>query len=429
MTLPTWVPGSLLAFVFWLGESGTVEAAGGVAVRVEKRADGTFGLIRGGSPYFIKGGGGAQHLDTLRRAGGNSFRTWGADNLATLLDQAQAAGLTVAVGLWLGHPRHGFRYDDEAAVRRQFEATRAVIHQFKDHPAVLVWGLGNEMEGDGKDVKIWRAINDLARMAHGEDPHHPTMTVVAELGQDSIKPKMVREHCPEIDILGVNAYGGAGSVGERLAKAQFNRPFILTEFGPNGFWEGRTTRWKAAIEPISTAKAETYRASYAQGVAANPGRCLGSYAFLWGNKQEVTSTWFSLFLPSGEKTEAVDVLTSAWTGKPPTNRCPRITSARFAAAGETIRPGEAKPASIAVTDPEGQPVMVRWEVRAESGAHHEGGDRESEPPAVADAITSTQPDSVVVRAPDVPGAYRLYVYAYDGNGGAATANFPFQVGP
>ena len=429
MPLSTCFRRSIVALLLLVGWSARTQAEGVVAVKVDKHADGTFDLLRNGSPYLIKGAGGSQHLDALKRAGGNSFRTWGTDNLGSLLDRAQTLGLTVAAGIWLGQPRHGFKYDNEGAVRRQFDSTRASIRQFKNHPALLVWGLGNEMEGDGNDPRVWRAINDLAKMAHAEDPNHPTMTVIAELGADNIKLKMFRQHCPDVDILGVNSYGSAGSVGERLAKAKFDRPFLMTEFGPRGFWEGRQTAWKAAFEPNTSAKAETYRATYAQGVTGNLGRCLGSYAFLWGNKQEVTSTWFSLFLPSGEKTEGVDVLTEAWTGKAAANRCPRITLAKFDAEGQSIQPGALKQATFSAMDPDGHPIAIRWEVRSESGAHHEGGDRESEPPAVADAIQSAQGNSVMLRAPDVPGPYRLYVYAYDGAGGAATANFPFLVAP
>ena len=398
-----------------------------IPVQVQKQAGGKFELLRDGSPFFIKGGGGSQHLGALKRAGGNSFRTWGVDNLDALLEEAQGLGLTTTVGIWLGHPRHGFRYDNEGSVRNQFDSTRATIRMFKDQPAVLIWGLGNEMEGDGNDPKVWRAINDLAKMAHAEDPNHPTMTVIAELGKDNIKLEMFRKHCPDIDILGVNSYGGAGSVGDRLAKAKFDRPFVLTEFGPRGFWEGPQTAWKAAIEPVSSAKAETYRAAYAQGVAGHPGRCLGSYAFLWGNKQEVTSTWFSLFLPSGEKTEAVDVLTEAWTGKPPANRSPRLTSLQFEDQAAKFAPGSEHKAMVNLTDPEGNPLAIHWEVRPESSSRHEGGDREAVPAAVADVVKLAEGNSLLMRAPDAPGPYRLFIYAFDGRGGAATANLPFQV--
>ena len=41
----------------------------------------------------------------------------------------------------------------------------------------------------------------------------------------------------------------------------------------------------------STEKASSYRRAWEQGVAGQPA-CLGGYAFLWGNKQEATATWF-----------------------------------------------------------------------------------------------------------------------------------------
>ena len=36
--------------------------------------------------------------------------------------------------------------------------------------------------------------------------------------------------------------------------------------------------------------------------------CLGSYCFLWGQKQESTSTWHGMYLSNGHPTEAVDVM-------------------------------------------------------------------------------------------------------------------------
>ncbi len=165
-----------------------VPAAGPIEVKLV-RDDQGYRLLRGGKPYFIQGAGGDGPLDLLARSGANSIRTWGAEHLDRTLDEAHKHGLSVAVGIWLGHERHGFNYNDADQVAAQAEMVRGVIERYKSHPAVLLWGLGNEMEGyaAGDNAAIWSAINNLAVMAKKLDPKHPTMTVVAEIGGDRVK--------------------------------------------------------------------------------------------------------------------------------------------------------------------------------------------------------------------------------------------------
>ena len=138
-------------------------------------------LLRGGEPYFIRGAGGSASLEQLAAAGGNSVRTWSTDGVGDILDEAHALGLTVTVGIWLGHERHGFDYDDESQVAEQLERARAAVLRYKDHPALLLWGIGNEMEGfdEGDNPSIWRAVNDVAAMVKELDPHHPTIAITA----------------------------------------------------------------------------------------------------------------------------------------------------------------------------------------------------------------------------------------------------------
>ena len=61
---------------------------------------------------------------------------------------------------------------------------KSVILKYKDNPTVLMWGIGNEMEGykDGDDPLMWNNVQDIAKFAHENDPNHPTMTVIAEIG-------------------------------------------------------------------------------------------------------------------------------------------------------------------------------------------------------------------------------------------------------
>ena len=397
-----------------------------MVVKIQRDETG-YHLLRDGRPYTIKGGGGRVYLEALKEAGGNSLRTWGEDDLEPLLDRAQELGLTVTVGIWLGQERQGFNYADAHSVRGEVEKARAFFRRYRRHPALLMWGLGNEMEGSGDNPVIWRTVNEIARVAKSEDPDHPTMTVIAEIGGRKISQFM--SLCPDVDVLGINSYGGLATLPKRLADAGLSRPYVITEFGPSGPWEVRKTPWGAPVEPTSTEKARSYLGHYAGSIAAQRAQCLGSYAFLWGQKQEATATWFGMFLPSGERLGAVDAMTFAWTDRWPANRAPEITGFATEAREVELAPGTKFTARLEATDPEGDPLVVRWEVRSESADRRQGGDRETEPMAHPECFVAATGLDATLRAPSRAGAYRIFAYVYDGKGGAACANVPFAVRP
>ncbi|HND52594.1 MAG TPA: glycoside hydrolase family 2 TIM barrel-domain containing protein [Pirellulaceae bacterium] len=396
-----------------------------------------------GQPFVVRGVGGNGSRELLTKIGGNTVRTWAADNLQPLLDDCHRLGLKVAVGLWLGHERHGFNYNDADQVARQADQVRATVEKFKDHPAVLLWGLGNEMEGTGAgdNAAIWLAINQLATQVKRIDPNHPTMTVIAEIGGGRVSS--VERLCPDVDILGVNSYGGVASLAKRYEAAGGRKPLLITEFGPPGMWETKKNAWNVCVEPTSTAKAEFYRTAWQQGIEGSQGRCLGGFAFLWGHKQEATATWFGMLLPDGGRLAPADALQELWTKKPPTNRCPTIqslvlktsssnaaTDARDASSQSSLdklKPGARLRATLAASDPEGDALKVTWVLQAEPAAYGVGGDAEAAPPTYPEAITSATQDGCDVRLPESGGGYRLFAYVRDGQGGAAVANVPLFV--
>ena len=49
------------------------------------------------------------------------------------------------------------------------------------------------------------------------------------------------------------------------------------------------------------------------------------------------------------------------------------------------------------------------------------------PPFIQQLIANPMEHAVSVTAPEKSGVYRLYVWAKDGKGHAATANYPFEV--
>jgi hypothetical protein len=88
-------------------------------------------------------------------------------------------------------------------------------------------------------------------MVKGIDPAHPTFTAVA--GMTEQKAKGLNEHAPHLDYVGVNTYGGLFSLRGQLAKIGWTRPWLVTEWGPQGFWERPKSKSGAPLEQTSTA--------------------------------------------------------------------------------------------------------------------------------------------------------------------------------
>jgi len=394
-----------------------------VPVTVEQ-AEGGAQLYRGGVPLSLRGVGGEQDLALLAKIGGTAIRTWGTDgSTAALLDEAHQHGLTVSVGIWLGHTRHGFDYTDPEQVAAQKEQARQAVLAHRDHPAVLMWGVGNEMEGfeQGDDPAIWAAVCDIAEMIQALDPHHPVMTTTADIGGGRVASV---SGCDAIDIHGVNSYGGGPSLPERYAAAGGQKPIVLTEYGHAGTWEVPYTDFGAPPELTSTDKAAAYT-HIATEVVSQPG-VLGAFAFLWGWKTEATATWFGMLLPDGTRLAPVDALADAW-GQPVANRVP-VASALRVSPGDQLALGGELSVGWDISDPEGDPLAVSWSVRPEVATYLSGGDPMALPPALPGAVLHETTGEARIRMPSVPGVYRIYAVARDGHGGGATANIPVRVG-
>jgi hypothetical protein len=409
------------------------EPTGPALVRIVQ-TNGGYQLLVDHKPFYVKGAGlefGSQ--EELAAHGGNSFRTWRTDNGSTtgqeVLDRAQRNGLRVMMGLEVGGERHGFDYNDETAVARQLERVKAEVLKYKDHPALIVWAIGNELNLDASNPKVWNAVNDISKMIHAVDPNHLTTTPIA-----GFKPELIRQvktRAPDLDFLSFQMYADIVNLPRYLRAAGWTGPYMITEWGATGHWEVRKTDWGAPIENDSSTKADFYRRSFETAIQADPARCLGSYVFLWGQKQERTPTWYGMFLESGETTESVDVMQYLWTGAWPSVRCPRIRAAflngRTALQNISLAPNQSCRARVDAIDPNHLPLKYDWEVMAESTDLKRGGDFESKPKLLPGVVQTLQNGEVVLKAPPAPGAYRLFTYVFDGEGHAAHVNIPFYV--
>ena len=406
--------------------------SGDARVFLRQDAKGAWELVRNGETMRVLGVGGTKFLPLAKEMGANSVRVWDTAQLRdknpggkTVLEEIEELGLTFCAGIWVEHERHGFSYLNPKQIKKQREKVRAAVRQYRDHPQLLVWGLGNEMEifpGQPEAVRVWREMEELAKIVKEEDPHHPVMTVIA--GADGRKIREVMDHYPSVDILGINAYSGAGGAGRTLQSLGWKKPFLLTEYGTAGHWEVPKTAWGAPLEPTANEKAVQYFATLQSVMENAEGLCLGSYAFLWGNKQETTSTWYGMLLPNGEKLPSVDAVVRGWTGKWPNNHSPKIEKLQFENSIPRAKAGTPVKASAVISDRNGDALTCEWTVLAESKDIQHGGDAESVPPSFPRAVQTDAGPECRVTFPD-KGAYRLFLVVRDGKGGASTANLPF----
>ena len=395
--------------------------------------NGKYQLWVNKEPFYIKGAGlEFGEITSLAKHKANSFRTWRTENGKQsgkeVLDAAEKNGLMVTMGIEVARERHGFDYDDEAAVKEQKERIRQEVLGLKDHPALLIWAIGNELNLRATNPKVWDAVNDISKMIHEIDPNHLTTTTLAGISQKEIN--LIKERCPDVDILSIQLYGAIVNLPKYLKDCDWTGPYIVSEWGATGHWEVPKTSWGVPIEENSTIKAANYLKRYQTAIEPDTTQCLGSYVFLWGQKQERTPTWYGVFLENGNETESVEVMHYIWSNSWPQNKTPQILSFtlndKTAYDSVTTHPGNQLHAVLKMDDIDNDPINYTWEVLPESTDLKDGGDKEERPENIDIIETSNQNGVLKFKAP-VPGQYRLFVYADDGFGHSATANIPFMV--
>ena len=405
------------------------------AIKVEiVGSNGKYQLLRGGKPYTVKGAGiEFGELEAFAANGGNSFRTWNTDTEEIsgreLLDKAHKLGLTVSLNLFVMAERWGFDYNDEAKVATQFERVKQEVLKYKNHPALLTWIIGNELNYNYKNPKVYDAVNQIAKMIKQVDPNHPTTTTLAGYSPEIIE--LLQTRAPSLDFVSIQLYGDLINLPRYIRRDNFTMPYFITEWGAIGHWEVGKTSWGAPIEQNSSQKAANYLKSYRQVIKPFPQQALGSYVFLWGQKQERTPTWYGMFTDTGEATETIDVMHYIWNNQWPNNRTPKLLKMELAGKNAygniKLKANKNYPAKVVVKDPDGDNIRYLWQIRPESQSQQEGGDQEEIPPLLTGLINKGQQAQITLKAPQKSGAYRLFVYAYDGQGHAAHANIPFYV--
>jgi len=111
-----------------------------------------------------------------------------------------------------------------------------VVNAVKDHPAILMWAVGNEWNYNGLyyglSFEAARArVAEVVDLIKRNDPAHPVSTIYGELPDDNTL-NILRE----VDVWGLNAYRGSGWGGIfDQWRSRSSKPMYLGEYGADAY--------------------------------------------------------------------------------------------------------------------------------------------------------------------------------------------------
>ena len=179
-------------------------------------------------------------IPLMQAIGVNVVRTYEPITERSVLDQLQGAGIFLLNTV--------YPYGGAAA-----EAAVPLVEAVKDHPAILMWVIGNEWNYNGlyADLPLNDSIariGEVARLIRASDGTRPIASVYGELPS-----RETVESLPEVDVWGINAYRDI-SFGNLFSDwaALSDKPLFLAEYGADA-WNADTSSY----DPESQAHATT----------------------------------------------------------------------------------------------------------------------------------------------------------------------------
>jgi hypothetical protein len=67
-----------------------------------------------------------------------------------------------------------------------------------------MWDIGNELNLESHNPRVWDAVNEISKMIHQIDPNHPTTTSLAGVTREVLD--QVKRRAPDLDLLCFQSY-------------------------------------------------------------------------------------------------------------------------------------------------------------------------------------------------------------------------------
>lgn len=368
-------------------------------------------------------------ISGMKSMGANTIRRYGVSGYdENLLNTASREGMKVMYGFWF-EPDVDYLMDS-VQVRKYIREVEEQVTRYKNHPAILTWGLGNETWGLMKHhftqpyltrvrLEYVRMLEYLARRIHEIDPVHPVMSASEHSNELTCELIELRNYAPSLDIIGVNSYylQQVSRLQKICRRADTTRPYLFSEFGPLGYWDNDFNRYNERNELVEDSdyeKAFLYGYEWRNHVLANRGYNVGGVAFCWSDRLEGTATWFGLTDQKGRKKPAYFTLESLWKNTGP--RMDSIPAFYIEGPGVKIEPGRYY--TFRVWTPGRVPggVHFDWQFRREEYL--------DELPGLVRRFDSGR--RILLKVPMAPSRYRLYLTVSRGDK-ILTHSYPIHI--
>jgi hypothetical protein len=353
-----------------------------------------------------------QYFKELQFLGVNTIRTWGTSkNTLKLLDAAQANGIKVMLGIWMRHGRPGSEADDSFDYLKDstgkevmYQSALETVKAYKDHPALLTWGVGNEvylnMATDEEKTAYSKLLERICFQIKQLDANHPITSVEAwTFGVD-----WWMNYVPSIDIYGINTYGqGADVLPQELAKKGVKKPYVITEFGVRGEWEMKEDKNGVKAEPNDEEKYQAIVKGYNEWIKPKP-NCLGVYVFHYSNGNEHLASWFTTHF-DGKTRPQYWAIREAYTGQKPINNVPAINT--FQLPKTPAKSGTWISVKLEASDIENEKLTVRFYYNQRTGS------RKRRDQLVALEYKGSLTDGFEIKLPEENGGIKVYAMVSD----------------
>lgn len=356
--------------------------------------------------------------NTIRRYSSNIYDK-------NVLNITQEFGLKVVFGFWFDPQVDYLR--DSAKVNEYLEKMEETVVQYKDQPSILAWSLGNETWGLLKHrfakpyltkvrQQYMRLIELMAERIHTLDPSRPVFSCV-EHETDQLPGELAALHdgVPSVDVVGINSYyeEQISQLHELTYRFDPQRPYLVSEFGPKGYWDPRYNKIEAGAlaEDNENQKSEWYSYQWKNYVQKYKGNNIGGFAYCWHDRMEGSFTWFGLTDYKGRLKPEYYSLRELWTGRSPVHL--PCFSIQMNGSCET---GKNCTFNAVMEHTTKQHLTYEWQLLREKD-YYESGTVEY----------FDDGSSAHVRLPEIAGNYRLYLFASDDNGNVTTSSLPLTI--